>query len=107
MSKINEDIFTAIDLIVGKRLEEISYDITKPYTIKEVLGNGEYKVSDGSSSFLAYSESEEYKTDDEVYVLIPNGDYNETKLITGKVKRKGEYDIPYSYIQPEGSIIPL
>lgn len=106
MSKINEDIFTAIDLIVGKRLEEISYDITKPYTIKEVKENGEYVVYDTSMVFTAYS-TEDYKVDDRVYVTIPNGDFNATKIIIGKEKEYGETGKPYDYVSPEEAIIPL
>ena len=106
MSKINEDIFTAIDLIVGKRLEEISYDITKPYTIKEVKENGEYVVYDTSMIFTAYS-TEDYKVDDRVYVTIPNGDFNSTKIIIGKEKEYGETGKPYDYVSPEEAIIPL
>ena len=106
MSKINEDIFTAIDLIVGKRLEEISYDITKPYTIKEVKENGEYVVYDTSMVFTAYS-TEDYKVDDRVYVTIPNGDFNSTKIIIGKEKEYGETGKPYDYVSPEEAIIPL
>ena len=42
---------------------------------------GEYTVTDGSSTFKAYSESTKYSNGASVYVNIPNGDYNNKKLI--------------------------
>ena len=37
---------------------------------------GEYEVSDGSIEFKAYSKDSEYSKNDVVYVLIPEGNYN-------------------------------
>jgi hypothetical protein len=61
-----ESLFKGIDIIVGKRLEEISYDKTIVCTITDDSNrkNGEYVVTDGTMTFKAYSENDTYKVDD-------------------------------------------
>ena len=88
MANYAENIFQAIDVIVGARLSEISYDTTVKATIinADKAGKGEYIVDDGSSRYKAYSETTTYEVEDEVYVSIPNGDYTQQKIITGKCK---------------------
>lgn len=76
----------SIDEIVTKRIEGIQFDKTINCTIIDVekAKEGQYKVTDGSSKFYAYSVSTDYKKDDAVYVTIPNGDFNNQKIIIGK-----------------------
>ena len=57
--------------------------------------NGEYKVSDGSIDFKAYSQYTEYKKSDYVAVVVPQGDYNNTKYIVQKVAANGS-QLPYA-----------
>lgn len=55
--------------------------------------NGEYKVveqKERGSTFNAYSELDVYNVDDLVYVLTPYSDDNETRLIIGRKRVKGE-----------------
>ena len=76
----------AMDIIVSKKLEGINFDKTINCTIIDAKNAsfGEYKVTDGSAKFYAYSASTNYKEDDAVYVTVPNGDFNNQKIIIGK-----------------------
>lgn len=76
----------AVDEIVTKKLEGISFDKTINCTIidDEKAKDGQYKVTDGSAKFYAYSVSTDYKKNDAVYVTVPNGDFNNQKIIIGK-----------------------
>lgn len=83
----NEAICQAVDIIIGQRLSEIKYDQTVVCTIVDNSDaeNGHYIVSnDANLKFDAYSENTDYKTETQVYVLIPQGDYSSKKQITGK-----------------------
>jgi len=46
--------------------------------------DGYYYVYDGSVKFKAYSDNIDYKVGQRVYVLIPQGDYSQQKLIQGR-----------------------
>lgn len=46
--------------------------------------DGYYYVYDGSVKFKAYSDNVNYKVGQRVYVLIPQGDYSQQKLIQGR-----------------------
>lgn len=76
----------AVDEIVTKKLEGISFDKTINCTIidDKKAKDGQYKVTDGSTKFYAYSASTDYKENDAVYVTVPNGDFNNQKIIIGK-----------------------
>ena len=37
-----------------------------------------------NTKFKVYSDYNNYELDEQVYVLIPNGDFTETKFIIGK-----------------------
>jgi hypothetical protein len=51
-------------------------------------------VGSGYSQFTAYA-STIYKENDDVYVLIPGGDYNKSKLIVGRrmTESGGAYNV--------------
>lgn len=55
---------------------------------------GVYTVGSGYSQFTAYA-STIYKENDDVYILIPGGDYNNTKLIVGRrmTESSGAYNV--------------
>jgi hypothetical protein len=76
----------SVDIIVTKKLEGISFDktITCTITSNENRNLGKYRVTDGSANFDAYSTSTDYKIDDVVYVTVPDGDFNNQKIIIGK-----------------------
>lgn len=80
-----ENLFDSIDLIVTNKLGDLNYDKTEQCTIQEVKGNNEYYVSNGAAKYIAYAQNDaKYKEGDSVYVTIPQGNYNNQKLIIGK-----------------------
>lgn len=86
MNNYAEDTFNAISLIVDDKISKVSYDKT---IICEVVtadpDNNEYWVQSESVRMKAQSAdpSKKYAVKNKVYVLIPGGDYEQTKLITG------------------------
>ena len=91
MENINysEALFESIDQIITERLKEVQYDRTIVCKVIEAKEN-EYKVQSENLILTAYSadSAKSYKVSDMVYVLIPNGDYEKTKLIIGGYSAK-------------------
>ena len=85
-NKYSEELFGAIDEILRKRFETLNKDTTILCTIEDAskAEDGQYIVSNNSLRFTAYSENTKYMKDQNVWVLIPDGDYNNTKMIIGK-----------------------
>ena len=79
-------LFDAMDIIAAQQVKNLQFDKTVKCSITDDSKSeqGEYTVTDGSSTFKAYSESTKYSNGASVYVNIPNGDYNNKKLITGR-----------------------
>lgn len=93
-----EELLQAMDIVVSKRMSEISYDQTKVCTITDTENAliGQYTVSDGTSSFLAYASETSYLIGTQVYVMIPNGDMNNQKMIIGRYVSDGESSVSYT-----------
>lgn len=91
MENINysEALFESIDQIITERLKEVQYDRTIVCKVIEAKEH-EYKVQSENLILTAYSadSAKSYKVSDMVYVLIPNGDYEKTKLIIGGYSAK-------------------
>lgn len=85
--EITNQLFEAIQTIVNESIRHLPYDRT---VVASIVANGnkeygEYQVKTRKgSTFLAYSDDNSYKVNDEVYVLIPSGDYSERKFILSK-----------------------
>lgn len=80
----NEVFCEAVDIIVAQRLSEIKYDQTIVCTIVDIskAESGCYVVTnDQNLKFEAYSENTSYRNGEQVYVLIPQGDYSAKKQI--------------------------
>jgi hypothetical protein len=75
-----ESILQAVDIVVGKRLNDMAIPKEENCTIvsDKDKKNGCYEVSNGSTRYNAYVEKpdDEYKVNDYVRVSIPNGDYS-------------------------------
>lgn len=99
-------MFEAFDIIAAKNVESLQFDKTVKCSITDATksNNGEYTVTDGSSTFKAYSESATYSEGASVYVSIPNGDYNNRKLIIG---RYDENRSDYNEDDPEAGYIDI
>lgn len=89
-----------METIAQSVVDGVSYDKTILCTIVDDADrdNGNYRVSDGSSNFWAYSETKTFRNDEQVYVTIPNGDYSLQKLIIGKKKETEEE--AFNYVKP-------
>lgn len=82
----------AIDTIVKQRLSEIKFDET---ILCVIIDNskrefGCYRVQYGSLIFDAYCENKTYSNNEQVYVLIPKGDYTQQKIIINKYVKGGD-----------------
>lgn len=102
---VAETLLEAVDIVVNKRLEGIKFDTTDVATIIDDKSAkiGKYIVSTGSVSYVAYSNDTTYRSGDCVYVTIPNGDYDNQKIISGK-KVSGSEE-PYVYVSPFDTMI--
>lgn len=102
-----EILCTAIDEIISKRFEDLSYDISKVCTIVDDSSkkNGKYVVSDGSVRFEAFSTETDLSKGNSVMVTIPNGDYNLQKTITGRIA--ADDTTPFVYTSPLDNMIQI
>ena len=66
MSDFIESILQGVDILIDRRLEDVSYDSTIICTIVDdsEKKNGKYRVSDGSVTYVAYSDQDSYKKGD-------------------------------------------
>lgn len=97
----NEILLQAVDTVIEARLKGLQYDKTVKCQVVENLGNGAYTVCENDSvKYDATVNSEiSYSEGDYVYVLVPNGDYANPKIIVGKYTEDNEQD-PVAYLRP-------
>lgn len=84
---IKDSVYKAIDVIVGKRIEDLHLDKTIEATVDKCLNlkNGKYRLKYGSGIFDAYATGEEvYMPNTAVYVLVPENNFNNKKTIIGR-----------------------
>ena len=103
----SDNLCQAIEIIANNVVQGLNYDKTILCTITNIdkAKQGQYTVSDGSSTYIAYSSIKTYKLNTQVYVLIPNGDYNQQKMIVGDYSTFSSEDKGYSL--PIDTIIPV
>lgn len=86
----NQQTLDAMKIIVNSELDKRKYDIT---LVCEIIGEDEnnknrFLVKSDSMKFYAMLQNTDgyttYRIGDTVNVLVPNGDYTQTKFITGK-----------------------
>ena len=62
-------------------------------------------MSDGASTFTAYSDITTYQNDTSVYITIPEGDYNNKKIILGRrTSSDSEY---FNYVAPSETFVDI
>ena len=86
MNNYANNVFEAIDTIINQRLSELSFDRTITCKIVEEVKDkpNTYWVSNDSMRFQAIAQDgKKYSKKEEVFVLIPNGEYSNEKIITG------------------------
>lgn len=104
-----ENLFQAIDIITQERLSNLGYDKTIKATIVDdsKAAQGTYELEYGANNiFTAHCDaSMVYKTGMVVYVIIPQGDWNNDKLIVGKYSNNG--DDYYNYANPSDDFLDV
>ena len=107
VNSLQDSLLQAVDTVVAQRLSAISFDKTISCTITDASNGkeGKYEVSDGSQYFIAYSEITTYRKNEQVYVTIPEGNYENRKFIIGKLS--DENLNPYVYISPFDTILDM
>lgn len=107
VNELQEKLLQAMDILNAKALDSVSYDKTILCTIEndENKKDGKYEVSDGSIIFTAYSTDERYRNGDVVYVTIPQGNYENQKMIVGK--KTSETEKPFNFVTPFDSFFSM
>lgn len=92
MNNIAESWLNAMFTIANKTVDEISSDKTIKAIVKKIVSTseGKYLIScDGGENFYAYTQpgsTEIYQVDEQIYILVPQGDMSQRKFILGKVE---------------------
>jgi hypothetical protein len=86
----------------------VSYDTTIICTITDASDskNGKYRVTDGSVTYVAYSDVDSYKAGEQVRVSVPMGDYSQKKFIVGKYVTDVD-SAPMTYVSPLESVVNM
>lgn len=89
-----ENMLTAMQIIAESQPNNNDITIDGFIVDASRAKEGVYTVGSGYSQFTAYAFTT-YKENDDVYVLIPGGDYNNTKLIVGRrmTENSGAYNV--------------
>ena len=108
MSDYMESLFQSVDILIDKRLEDLAYDTTVICTIIDSTDkkNGRYRVTDGSVSYIAYSDKDSFREGEQVRVNIPKGDFTQKKFIIGKYSAD-DNGSPITYVSPLDSIVNI
>ena len=83
---LTDKLFQSIDTIVSSRIESLPYDQTIECYITDnsQASDGIYRVKYQNAEFEAVSDNTSFKMDERVYVQIPQGDFDEDKIIIRK-----------------------
>lgn len=106
--EMQDNLYQAMEIITNSIIKDIPYDRTINCTIinDKDKKNGKYTVTNGSATFTAYSETEQYNVNDKVRVNIPEGNYGKNKYIVGKQASEEELE-PINYISPLNDFIQI
>lgn len=89
-----ENMLTAMQIIAESQPNNNDITIDGFIIDASRAKEGVYTVGSGYSQFTAYAFTA-YKENDDVYILIPGGDYNKTKFIVGRrmTESSGAYNV--------------
>lgn len=89
-----ENMLTAMQIIAESQPNNNDITIEGFIVDASRAKEGVYTVGSGYSQFTAYAFTT-YKENDDVYILIPGGDYNKTKFIIGRrmTESSGAYNV--------------
>lgn len=90
MSITSEQILTSVSTVVNEALSTYKQDQTILAKIEQG-GSGKVLCSSGALKFYAYGEdNKNYNANQQVYVLVPQGDYSQKKIILGAYSIENE-----------------
>lgn len=100
VNELQDKLLKAMDILNAQALNSISFDKTITCKIENDKDkkDGKYEVNDGNRIFTAYSTDERYRNGDTVYVTVPEGKFENQKMIIGK--KTTENDKPFNFTQP-------
>ena len=99
MNKFSESLLASMNAVSNSNIASQATTITIEAQITEVLdrGIGLYKVKYLENYFNVYSNNDNtYNVDENVYVIVPNGDFSKEKFIIGTTAPSGNTFIPTS-----------
>ena len=102
--QIAEQMLEAMSMIAQSKTEQVQFDKTVEAIIEDVsaASSGRYLVSSGNLTFYAFSTDTKYKKNDSVLVMIPQGNYDNQKIIISKKSKNNEtiitYDSPLNHL---------
>lgn len=104
-----ENLCEAMKIIFEKQIKQLSFDITIDATVVDATNakNGMYVVSHDGATFTAYSTDTSFKEKDVVMVTVPQGNYDNQKMIIGKQVDKDKGEKPITYQSPFSQIVNL
>lgn len=105
---LSETICQATEIIAENLIRQISFDKTISCKIIDdsQKDKGKYLVESESAQFYAYaSGSQKYSKGNNVYVSIPQGNWDEQKFIVGK--KTSDNEAPVNYVDPYDSYIAI
>ena len=104
VNELQDKFLKAMDILNAQALNSISFDKTITCKIENDKDkkDGKYEVNDGSKIFTAYSIDTRFRSGDTVYVTIPEGKFENQKMIIGK--KTSETEKPFNFIQPFDTI---
>ena len=107
INQLQEKLLEANSIITNKIIEGISFDKTITCNIIDdtYKKEGKYIVSNGAQEFTAYSTVTNYSVNNTVYVTIPNGNYENQKIIIGK--KTSNTDKPFVFTTPFDTMVDL
>lgn len=107
VNDLQNKLLQAMDIINAQALNSIAFDKTIICTIESdtYRKDGKYDVSDGSKIFTAFSSDTSLRSGDNVYVTIPEGNYENQKIIIGK--KTDETAKPFVFITPFDNIYDM
>lgn len=107
VNEIQDKILQAIGIVNSQALASLQYDKTIVCTIvnDKDRKEGKYDVSDGAMVFTAYSTDIKLRKNNSVYVTIPQGNYENQKIIIGK--KITETEKPFVFTQPFDTIFDM
>lgn len=100
VNELQDKLLKAMDILNAQALNSISFDKTITCTIEidKDKKEGKYEVNDGNRIFTAYSSDTRLRSGDTVYVTVPEGNFENQKMIVGK--KTADNDKPFNFTQP-------